>query len=71
MTSTMGEWSADDRTELMKVYYSGACEIVENLQDALLKLEAEPDSVDTLRELKRYVHTLKGDSGSVGLTEPH
>ena len=68
MLSTMGEWSADERMELMKVYYSGACEIIENLQDALLKLEAEPDSVDTLRELKRYVHTLKGDSGSVGLT---
>ena len=68
MTNVMGEWSADDQIELMKVFYSSACEILENLQDALLKLETEPDSGDTLRTVKRYVHTLKGDSGSVGLT---
>ena len=63
----MDEWSAAEQAELKKVFYSGAYELVEDLQDALLKLEADLSDNDTLKVVKRYVHTLKGDSNSVGL----
>ncbi len=60
----------DDREfeELKKVFYTQAYEIMDDLQDSVLMLEAEPDNVDALQAVKRYVHTLKGDSNSFGLT---
>lgn len=53
--------------DLMNVFYSQAHEAVENLQDLLLALEISPECGTTLQEIKRHVHTLKGDSNSVGL----
>ena len=54
--------------ELRRVFVAEAHELVENLQDALMRLETDPDEEELLRSIKRYVHTLKGDSNSVGLT---
>ncbi len=54
--------------DLNRVFYSQAYEIVEDLQDSILRLETDPEDEATLKAIKRYVHTLKGDSNSIGLT---
>jgi len=54
--------------ELKKSFYAEAYEIVEKLQDSLLQIEEHRDDKDLLTTVKRHVHTLKGDSLSVGLT---
>ncbi len=68
MTNNLGQWDEKEVAELKKVFYSQAYEIVEELQDALLKLEADPADDGVLKTVKRFVHTLKGDSNSIGLT---
>jgi two-component system chemotaxis sensor kinase CheA len=68
MTDVFGAWSEAEQAELKQVFYGSAIELVENIQDELLKLEAGTSDGETLRALKRHVHTLKGDSGSVGFS---
>lgn len=53
--------------ELKKIFYSQSYEIVENLQDGLLQLEADPGNSAVVKAVKRYFHTLKGDSNTFGL----
>ena len=67
MTNMFGQWDEGEVAELKKVFYAQAYEIVEELQDAMLRLEAKPGDGEVLKTVKRYVHTLKGDSNSVGL----
>jgi two-component system chemotaxis sensor kinase CheA len=67
MTDTFSQWNPQELAELRKVFYAQAYEIVEELQDAMLKLEADPGSDDVLKTVKRHVHTLKGDANSIGL----
>jgi len=67
MMNKIEQWSGDELTELKKVFYAGAYELVEKLQDELLALE-EGHAHDRLTAIKRHLHTLKGDSNSVGLT---
>ena len=38
-------------------------ELLENMEDTLLQLEANPDDDDLVNELFRAVHTIKGSSG--------
>jgi two-component system chemotaxis sensor kinase CheA len=67
MTDTFSQWNPHELAELRKVFYAQAYEIVEELQDAMLKLEADPGSDEVLKTVKRHVHTLKGDANSIGL----
>ncbi len=67
MTDECSQWNEQEVAELKRVFYAQAYEIVEELQDSMLKLEAEPGNDDVLRLVKRHVHTLKGDSNSIGL----
>jgi len=67
MTDALSQWNEQEVAELKKVFYAQAYEIVEELQDSMLKLEAEPGNDDVLKIVKRLVHTLKGDSNSIGL----
>jgi two-component system, chemotaxis family, sensor kinase CheA len=60
------QWNEQEVAELRKVFFAQAYEIVEELQDAMLKLEAEPGNDVVLKIVKRHVHTLKGDSNSMG-----
>ena len=64
MTDECSEWSEQEVAELKKVFYAQAYELVEELQDAMLKLEAEPANDEVVKVVKRHVHTLKGDSNS-------
>ncbi|MFI5295992.1 MAG: chemotaxis protein CheW [Thermodesulfovibrionales bacterium] len=67
MLSHFDHLSDSEFEELKNVYYSQAYEAVENLQDLLLVLETSSEDEVTLKTIKRYVHTLKGDSNSIGL----
>jgi two-component system chemotaxis sensor kinase CheA len=67
MTDSFSQWNEQEIAELRKVFYAQAYELVEELQDSMLKLEAEPGNEDVLKLVKRHVHTLKGDSNSIGL----
>ena len=54
----------------LKDFIDEAREIIENLNSGLLKLEEEDsDHGDTVNDLFRYFHNLKGNSGIIGYNE--
>ncbi len=65
--SHFGHLNDSEFEDLKNVFYSQAYEIVENLQDLLLVLEASPEDEAAVKAIKRHVHTLKGDANSIGL----
>ncbi len=67
MSGSREQWSDNELVELKRIFYSQAYEIVEDLQEAMLRLEAEPADGEVLKTVKRSIHTLKGDAHSVGL----
>ncbi len=69
MTTPLDYFSKDEYEELRKVFFCEAYELVEDIQDGLLRLEDNPAEEETLIALQRYFHTLKGDSNSIGLTD--
>ena len=54
--------------ELREAFLDDAERCVASLEESLLTLEAQPGSLSPLRQILRELHTLKGASGSVGLT---
>ena len=68
MSGIADQWSDNELVELRKVFYLQAYEIVEDLQEQLLHLETDPGDGDVLKDVKRCIHTLKGDAHSVGLS---
>ncbi len=68
MWDNLDHITESEREELKKAFYAEAYEIVEKLQDSLLQIEEHRDDKDLLTAIRRHVHTLKGDSLSVGLT---
>jgi two-component system chemotaxis sensor kinase CheA len=66
--SAFGDLSESDFEDLRNVFYCQARETVDDLQDLLLALEAAPEDGAILKAIKRHIHTLKGDSNSIGLT---
>lgn len=55
--------------ELYQVFLVESLELLEKFNNALLDLEKNPEGVDTINELFRIAHTLKGTSGMVGLDD--
>ncbi|MBE7383481.1 MAG: Hpt domain-containing protein [Leptolyngbya sp. SIO1E4] len=53
--------------ELRSLYQTTGTERLQKLQMGLLHLEQEPNNPVVLEELRREIHSLKGDSNSVGL----
>ncbi|HEY6009940.1 MAG TPA: chemotaxis protein CheA, partial [Nitrospirota bacterium] len=68
MTAPDEQWNNTDMLELRKVFFAQAFEIADELEDAMLKLEADSGDEDVLKTVKRHVHTLKGDSNTIGLS---
>ena len=57
----------DKELEILKVsFLAQASEVLELLSEEILKFEKSPDDLDSLKNIQRYVHTLKGDSASMG-----
>jgi two-component system, chemotaxis family, sensor kinase CheA len=61
---------SDERSsELRELFFESATELLQSLNDEGLKLEKNPADPEVLREVRRTVHTLKGDSAGCGYRE--
>ena len=61
---------ADERAaELKQLFFETALELLQSLNEETLKLERQPGDLETVRTIRRIVHTLKGDSAAVGFHE--
>ena len=59
----------DKEFESLRVsFFQQSFEILESLSEEILRFENNPDDEDALKNIQRYVHTLKGDSASMGLS---
>jgi two-component system, chemotaxis family, sensor kinase CheA len=60
----------DDRaSELRQLFFESAAELLQTLNDEGLQLEKHPQDEKLLRQVRRTVHTLKGDSAACGYSE--
>ncbi len=55
--------------ELREAFLDDAAGCVSSMENALLRLESEPKNGESLNQICRELHTLKGASASVGLTD--
>jgi two-component system, chemotaxis family, sensor kinase CheA len=55
--------------ELRELFFESAQELLQSLNDEALKLEKQPGDGETVRSIRRAVHTLKGDSAATGFRE--
>ncbi len=58
--------SDEQASELRELFFESAEEILQRMNEAGLALEQHPGDADQLREVRRAVHTLKGDSAACG-----
>jgi two-component system chemotaxis sensor kinase CheA len=62
--------SPDERgAELRELFFETSLELLQALNDEVLKLEKKPGDEEIVRVIRRTVHTLKGDSAACGLRE--
>ena len=59
----------DRMLELRKLFFETAGELVQTLNDQAMQLEKSPGEAETIRSLRRTVHTLKGDAAACGFRE--
>lgn len=63
-------FSPDERSsELRDLFFESSEEILQAMNEAGLALEERPGNEDSLRRVRRAVHTLKGDSAACGFRE--
>jgi two-component system, chemotaxis family, sensor kinase CheA len=61
---------SDDRgAELRELFYETAQELLQALNDEALVLEKNPGDTEIVRNIRRTVHTLKGDAAACGFRE--
>jgi len=61
---------SDERaTELRDLFFESAQELLQALNDEGLELERKPKDAEIVRDIRRTVHTLKGDSAACGFKE--
>jgi two-component system, chemotaxis family, sensor kinase CheA len=58
--------SDEQASELRDLFFESAQEILQGMNEAGLALEGRPGDVEQLRQVRRAVHTLKGDSAACG-----
>jgi two-component system, chemotaxis family, sensor kinase CheA len=56
----------DRNAELRALFFESAGELLQTLNEAGLKLEAQPTDEETIRAVRRTVHTIKGDAAAAG-----
>ena len=60
----------DERgAELRELFFETAQELLQSLNEEALKLEKHPGDAETVRTIRRVVHTLKGDAAACGYRE--
>jgi len=58
-----------DMSEFLGVFLEEADELLLKLDDGFLQLEKDPSNIETIKEVFRAAHTLKGSSATMGFTE--
>ena len=58
-----------DMSQYLSVFVDEAKENLQGLNDAILKLESDPNSQDAVNEIFRLMHTLKGSSATMGFSK--
>jgi len=61
--------SQEELDFLKETFYVQAMEMTEHLTEEVLALETNGCSAESLKGIKRFFHTLKGDSSTIGLKE--
>jgi two-component system chemotaxis sensor kinase CheA len=62
--------SSEERiSELREIFFESAQELLQTLNEEGLELEKDPGNSDRIRNIRRVVHTLKGDSAACGYKE--
>jgi two-component system chemotaxis sensor kinase CheA len=62
-------FSDERNAELRGLFFESAEELLQTLNEEGLQLEARPDDPEIIREVRRTIHTLKGDSAACGFRE--
>ena len=65
----MGFFSDERANELRDLFFESAQELLQTLNDEGLELEQRPRDPEIVRDIRRTVHTLKGDSAACGFRE--
>ena len=65
----MTQFSDERGAELRQLFFETSQELLQALNDDALKLEKNPDDPETVRGIRRTVHTLKGDAAACGFRE--
>jgi two-component system, chemotaxis family, sensor kinase CheA len=63
------EFDKDELAELQSIFFEQAAEVLDSLSDLILNVERNPSDMESLRAIRRAVHTLKGDSTAFGFSE--
>lgn len=62
-------FSDEELAQLRTAFFEQATEVVDSLGGLILSVERDPGNIESLRAVKRAVHTLKGDSAAFGFEE--
>ncbi len=65
----MSFFPEDQAPELRELFFESATELLQALNEEGLELEKRPQDEEVLRQVRRTVHTLKGDSAACGYTD--
>ena len=65
----MTQFSDERGGELRELFFETAQELLQSLNEEALKLEKHPGDAETVRSIRRIVHTLKGDAAACGYRE--
>ena len=65
----MSQFSDERGAELRELFFETAQELLQSLNEEALKLEQQPGDGETVRTIRRIVHTLKGDAAAAGFPE--
>ena len=65
----MNFFSDDHASELRELFFESATELLQTLNEEGLELEKRPGDAEIIRQVRRTVHTLKGDSAACGYQE--
>ena len=55
-----------DTSQYLEIFIDETKEHLQSLSDHFMILEKEPDNADTINEIFRSAHTLKGMAGTMG-----
>ena len=65
----MSQFPDERGAELRELFFETSQELLQSLNEEALKLEKQPGDSETVRTIRRIVHTLKGDAAAAGFRE--